>query len=81
MIKNRKDKIGFGVPADEFFRRPKMADFCREIIYSDSFKNRPYWKWNKVEEMFLAHISNKKNHGKEIWKWINLEVWLREYFS
>ncbi len=81
MIKNRKDKIGFGTPEDEFFRRPKVADFCREIIYSDSFKNRPYWKWDKVEEMFLSHINNKKNHGREIWKWINLENWHKKYFD
>ncbi len=80
MIKNRKDKIGFGTPMDEFFRKPKIADYCKEIIYSDSFKQRPYWRWDKVEKMFGRHIEQKGNFGKEIWKWINLELWLREYF-
>ena len=80
MIKNRKDKIGFGTPVDEFFRKPKIADYCKEIIYSDSFKQRPYWKWDKVEKMFSRHIQQKGNFGKDIWKWINLELWLREYF-
>ena len=80
VILNRKDKIGFGTPVDEFFRKPKIVDFCRQIIYSDSFKSRPYWKWQKIEKMFLAHIRNTKNHGKDIWKWINLEFWLREFF-
>ena len=36
MIKNRKDKIGFGTPVDEFFRKPKLVDYCKEIIYSDA---------------------------------------------
>ncbi|MGD0785079.1 MAG: asparagine synthase (glutamine-hydrolyzing) [Sedimentisphaerales bacterium] len=80
MIKNRKDKIGFGTPVDEFFRKPGIADYCKEIIYSDSFKQRPYWRWDKVEKMFSRHIGQKGNFGKDIWKWINLELWLREYF-
>jgi asparagine synthase (glutamine-hydrolysing) len=80
MIKNRKDKIGFGTPVDEFFRKPKIADYCKEIIYSDSFKQRPYWRWDKVEKMFSRHIQQKGNFGKDIWKWINLELWFREYF-
>ena len=80
MIRNRKDKIGFGVPEDDFFRKPKIVDFCKKIIYSNSFKNRPYWKWERVEKMFCAHVENKKNCGQEIWKWINLEMWMRKAF-
>lgn len=81
MISGRTDKIGFDTPVDEFFRKPKIVDFCRKIIYSDSFKKRPYWKWQKIEEMFLSHISNKRNCGKEIWKWVNIEIWLRTFFN
>jgi asparagine synthase (glutamine-hydrolysing) len=81
MISSRTDKIGFDTPVDEFFRKEKIAAFCREIIYSDSFRNRPYWKWKKIEEMFLLHINNKKNYGREIWKWINIELWLRTFFN
>jgi asparagine synthase (glutamine-hydrolysing) len=81
MISGRKDKIGFGTPADEFFRKPKVVDYCRGIIYSESFRKRPYWKWQKIEEMFLSHINNKRNCGPEIWKWINVEVWLKTFFD
>ncbi len=81
MIKNRKDKIGFGTPVDEFFRKPKLVDYCKEIIYSDRFKHRPYWNWSKVEKMFTKHIQQKGNYGREIWKWLNVEVWLRIFFD
>jgi asparagine synthase (glutamine-hydrolysing) len=81
LISSRRDKIGFGTPVDEFFRKPKIINFCKEIIYSGSFKQRPYWKWDRVEKMFTRHIQQRGNFGKEIWKWINLETWLREYFS
>jgi asparagine synthase (glutamine-hydrolysing) len=81
MIKNRTDKIGFGTPVDDFFRNEKIVAFSKEIIYSESFKRRPYWKWDKVEKMLIEHIENKKNIGDTIWKWINLEMWLREFFD
>src|SRR4030042_1432238 len=81
MISGRTDKIGFDTPVEEFFRKPKIVDYCRQIIYSDSFRKRPYWNWQKIEEMFLSHIDNKKNCGKEIWKWINIEIWLRTFFN
>ncbi|MDY7033216.1 MAG: asparagine synthase (glutamine-hydrolyzing) [Thermodesulfobacteriota bacterium] len=81
MIRNRTDKIGFETPIDDFFRKPSIVSFCKDIIYSDEFKARPYWKWERVEKMFQAHIEKKADWGKEIWKWINLEVWLEKYFS
>ena len=81
MISARKDKIGFGTPVDDFLRRPRIAHFCREILYSDSFRNRPYWRWETIEKMFSAHVQNKDNCGKEIWKWINLEMWLRKFIE
>ena len=81
MIKNRTDKIGFGTPVDDFFKNEKIVAFSKEIIYSESFKKRPYWKWENVEKMFIDHIENKKDAGNTIWKWINLEIWLREFFD
>ncbi len=80
MIRDRKDKIGFAAPADEFFRKEEIITFCREIIYSESFKNRPYWNWKEVERHYRSHLEGKSNIGETIWKWINLEIWLREFF-
>ena len=80
MIRNRTDKIGFETTIDDFFRKPSIVSFCKDIIYSDDFRARPYWKWERVEKMFQAHMEKKADWGREIWKWINLEVWLKKYF-
>ena len=80
MIRNRKDKIGFAAPADEFFRKEEIITFCREIIYSESFKTRPYWNWKDIERLYNRHLEGTSNIGDTIWKWINLEIWLREFF-
>jgi asparagine synthase (glutamine-hydrolysing) len=81
MIKNRKDKMGFEAPVSDFFRDVKVKKFCTDIINSESFKNRPYWDSEEVNKIFQSHFENKKDHGVTIWKFINLEMWLRTYFN
>lgn len=80
MIRDRTDKVGFAAPTDEFFRKKEIVDFCKEIIYSDRFKSRPYWNWKEVEKHYNRHLQGEINIGDTIWKWINLEIWLREFF-
>ena len=81
MIRARTDKIGFGTPINEFFRIGKITALCEKIIYSESFKERPYWNWKKVEKIFRDHVQGKKDYGKTIWKCINTEIWLRMFFE
>ncbi|WP_440951239.1 asparagine synthase (glutamine-hydrolyzing) [Methanosphaerula subterraneus] len=81
MVRDRKDKVGFATPTDDFFRKKQIVDFCRDIIYSDKFKSRPYWNWKEIERLYNLHLQRKINIGDTIWKWINLETWLREFFN
>jgi len=81
MISERKDKVGFAVPVDDFLRKEAIATFCNGIIYSEEFKARPYWNWKALEEQYIKHLEGKINIGDTIWKWINLEIWLREFFQ
>lgn len=81
LIRNRTDKIGFAVPEDEFFRQAKIVDFAKSILYSDEFKQRPYWHWPTVEKIFLNHVAGKSNAGQSIWKWINLELWFQAFMK
>jgi asparagine synthase (glutamine-hydrolysing) len=79
-VRQRNDKIGFAAPVNDFFRDEGIVRFFREIIYSDSFKGRPYWNWAVAEKIFDDHVNNRRNAGDTIFKWVNLEVWLRKYF-
>jgi asparagine synthase (glutamine-hydrolysing) len=81
MILNRKDKIGFDTPNDEFFRDPQIIEFCKKIFTSEEFKSRPYWNYKEVEKQYNLHLKGKSNIGETIFKWINLEIWLREFFE
>jgi asparagine synthase (glutamine-hydrolysing) len=80
IIKERKDKVGFGTVVDDFIRREKVQTFFSKIINSESFKNRPYWNWKVVNRDFKRHLNGSKNIGDTIWKWVNIELWLRQFF-
>lgn len=81
IIRDRNDKVGFAAPSDEIFRNDEVVTFCKEIIYSESFRNRPYWHWKTIEKQYFQHLQGKINIGDTIWKWINLEMWMREFFD
>jgi asparagine synthase (glutamine-hydrolysing) len=81
MIKNRKDKIGFAAPDSEFFRNPKVMEYCKAIIESESFGKRPYWNVDNVRRIYNNFITGKSSDCSSIMKWINLEVWFRKYID
>jgi asparagine synthase (glutamine-hydrolysing) len=80
-IRLRKDKVGFETPQDEWFRSDLFRNFIIDLISSASFKERNIFNVKKVKELYEAHLSRKKSIGKEIWKWINLELWFRKFFD
>lgn len=81
IIRERKDKIGFAAPVDEFFRKPAIIEYCSNIIYSEEFKSRHYWQWDEVENLYSQYLRGEINIGDTIWKWINLNTWLNHFFD
>jgi asparagine synthase (glutamine-hydrolysing) len=80
LIIKRTDKIGFDAPVNELFRDDQIIRFCNDIINGESFKARPYWRWKEVDKWVKRHQLGTINIGDTIWKWINLELWLRQFF-
>lgn len=80
-IRNRMDKVGFEAPQDEWFRTPEFQEYIKVIISSESFASRGYFNIKKIHELYQNHINRKINISKEIWKWIHLELWFREFID
>ncbi len=80
-IRMRRDKVGYGTPEDEWFREPAWQKIIKEILNSESFKNRKIVNPAKAVSQFEKHVSGKINISKEIWKWIHLELWFREFID
>ena len=78
-IRVRKDKIGFQTPQDEWFRHPVFKKYISDLFDSPEFYNMGIIDKNKAKTLYQAHINHKKNMADEIWKWINLDLWFKEY--
>jgi len=79
-IRNRTDKMGFVTP-EELWMRFELKDYIMDIIYSTSFKNRPYWNSERVLEDYQKFVDGKTNYSPEIWRIICTELWLRKFFD
>jgi asparagine synthase (glutamine-hydrolysing) len=80
-IRMRKGKLGFGTPEDEWFRTDCFKQFVLELLDSKSFKDRGIIDVDKAKAIYMNHLNKKSNHSKEIWKWIHLELWFREFID
>lgn len=80
-IRLRTDKIGFGTPQDEWFRTQKFTELVTDILNSDSFKARNIVNSEIASLLYAKHLKKEINISKEIWKWIHLEMWFREFID
>jgi asparagine synthase (glutamine-hydrolysing) len=80
-IRTRRDKIGFETPQDEWFRSPVWQTIIMGILNSDTFRKRKLVDPEKALEQYKEHLSGKGNVSKEIWKWVHLELWFREFID
>ncbi len=80
MIRTRQDKMGFVTPEDLWFRG-ELRDKMRRILASKSFGKRKYFNQGRVLEEFDRHGRGEKNLSVLIWRWANLELWMRRFID
>jgi len=75
-IRERADKMGFVTPEDIWFRTI-LKEPIYHILNSRSFAIRGYFNVDKVMQAFDNYCKGKMNCSSTIWRWVNLELWLR----
>lgn len=80
-IYNRKDKKGFSTPSDQWFRSDNFKIYISDLIHSKSFVERGYFDAKQCQDRFEKHLKGEIDITKDIWKWINLEVWFRNFID
>jgi asparagine synthase (glutamine-hydrolysing) len=80
-IRLRKDKVGFGTPRDQWFRNPGFNELIEDAISPGSYISRNYINSAVARKLYGKYTDRKIDISKEIWKWINLELWLRRVKS
>ncbi|MEI6852918.1 MAG: asparagine synthase (glutamine-hydrolyzing) [Bacteroidota bacterium] len=80
-IRTRRDKMGFETPEDEWFRSPAWQKIVLNILNSESFLKRNLVDPQKAIKQYQKHLQGKINVSREIWKWVHLELWFREFID
>ncbi len=80
-IRTRRDKIGFSTPQDDWFRSARWQNLMKDVLNSTSFSCRNIIDVNKAEKLYQRHLNGEINIAKEIWKWLHLELWFREFID
>jgi asparagine synthase (glutamine-hydrolysing) len=76
-ILDRKDKMGFPVPLNEWMSDKTFQSYVRDLLGSKKARERGIFKTG-VEDMLL-HKNN--NYGRQLWGVLSLEMWFQTFFE
>ena len=74
IIANRKNKMGFPVPVNEWFKG-SLREYIFDIFNSRKAKERFYINSEEV----LKGLDSESTFGRKIWGLLSLEVWQQEF--
>ncbi len=75
-ILNRRDKMGFPVPLQEWLTQPgAVRDFVRDVLSSRSAQTRELVDNRKV----LEGLGKEPKYGRKIWGLLSLELWQQAF--
>jgi len=73
-ILNRKDKMGFPVPLNEWLKKD-IKDYVEDIFRSKRMRERPYFNPDAI----LKNMGSESKFGRKIWGLLSLELWHRQF--
>ena len=79
-VRTRIDKMTFQAPQGKWLRAEAREE-AAEILYSRSFRERGYFNVPRIKKDFEAHCAGRQEVGKQICRWIDLELWLRTFID
>lgn len=80
-IRIRQDKIGFGVPQNEWLKSEAFRGLINDLLSSESFKNRKIIDATKAAKIYKNYLDGRTDASREVWKWISLELWYRAFID
>lgn len=80
-IRLRQDKMGFDNPQAEWFRTPQFQQLVSDILETKSFVTQHLIDPRIAKKIYKLHLDRKTDKSNEIWKWIHLEMWFRQFLA
>jgi len=81
-IRLRRSKLGFETPEAKWLS-DHLSKKVEMILDSDSFNSRGLFEPQKAKRLFRNMRCGKlsRTYARMLWRYINLELWLREFFD
>jgi len=76
----RREKMGFGIPIDSWFRE-EWKEFFYDTVLSEKALSRGYFNRKGLEQIFNEHIGGRRDHGYRMWNLLVLELWQRMFID
>ena len=76
-VLNRKDKMGFPVPLNEWILKPPVRDFVKGILTDRRCRERGIFSPSAVENL----MRSEKKFGRQLWGVLCLELWYRKFID
>jgi asparagine synthase (glutamine-hydrolysing) len=80
-IMERKDKVGFLAPGENFWLRNEWKDFAYSTFQSASFKNRGIFDNTKILAEFNRYLLGNNRNAKKLWQILMMELWFRNFID
>jgi asparagine synthase (glutamine-hydrolysing) len=79
-VRRRRDKIGFNTPEVAWLRGP-ARETTERILGSPSLARRGYLRPQVVRDLTAQFMGGAPVSAALIWRWLNLELWLRTFID
>ncbi len=80
LVAHRRDKVGFAVPQSSWLRG-HLRSWATTILESPEFSGRRWIDARAANEAWRRYLSGASNLEPDIWRWLSLECWAREYLD
>jgi len=80
-IMERKDKIGFLAPGENYWLRNEWKGFARDIFHSVSYKSRGIFDHAKIEGEYNRYLKGDNRNAKKLWQVLMMELWFRIFID
>ncbi len=78
VVRRRRDKLGYTTPEAAWLRGPG-ADGIQAILASPAMAMHGYIRPEVARDQFTAFLNGAPISPAIIWRWVNLELWLRAF--
>jgi asparagine synthase (glutamine-hydrolysing) len=76
-ILERKDKMGFPVPLNEWYRQGPVREFVQDTLLGLQARQRGFLKAAQVDNL----LNSERSFGRNIWGLLSLELWMQAFLD